>query len=245
MFNTNSFFDSIFKNAAQNGMMVMTKDGIIEQVNEAFTKAYGYTTEDLQSKHFRILYIEKDQKLLRPEIEVNITNRSGSHSDENYLVHKDGTPIWVTGEAVLVETEEGSCIVKIIQNNHAQKQLERYLLASSDVLDTLFESVQSGLLILDSRVRIIKCNGAFRRIFGLQENLPEGSKVQEIAHPFWQKEEIKKDLRNVLIEQKRLKKEYIMAKGKDEFIRLRIVTKIMQGEDDPSTRLLLVVKELT
>src|SRR5215218_670426 len=156
---TQAFFDNIFINAKANAIMIMDEKGIVDRVNTAFTTAYGYTTEDLKEKHFRILYTEKDQLTRRPEIELNTTHREGSSTDENYLVHKDGTPIWVTGESILVKENDATCIVKFIHNIHAQKQLERYLLSTSELLESLFDSVQqSGLLILDSRLKVIKMN---------------------------------------------------------------------------------------
>jgi PAS domain S-box-containing protein len=101
MFDTSKFFDNIFNNSSHNGIIIMDADGIVQQVNEAFSTAYGYRNEDLQSKHFRVLYTEKDQTILKPEIELNMTHRQGNHTDENYLVHKDRTPIWVTGRLFL------------------------------------------------------------------------------------------------------------------------------------------------
>src|SRR4051794_2203643 len=125
MLDTSHFFDTIFKNVKLNAMLIMNGQGIIIKINEAFSTAYGYSNENLESKNFRMLYTEKDQVTLRPEIELNIIKRQGFSTDENYLVHKDGTHIWVSGESVLVDTGNDTRIVKIIHNIHAQKQLER------------------------------------------------------------------------------------------------------------------------
>jgi PAS domain S-box-containing protein len=244
MLDTSQFFDSFFENARQNSVMILNNDGLVQKVNNAFTTAYGHTTEDLRGKHFRVLYTEKDQTLLRPEIELNILHREGSSSDENYLVHKDGTPIWVTGESILVETGDDTCIMKVIHNIHAQKQLERYLLASTELLDGLFNSVQSGLLVLDGQMRTIKINTAFRRIFNFETPLPAGSKISDIPHEFWAQPELKEDIRKALIHGERLSKEYIDGNDKTNYRKLRINSKIMLGDDKPETRLLLVVKEL-
>lgn len=243
MLNTENFFESIYNNTKQNAIMIMSGEGIIQQVNEAFTTAYGYSNEDLHSKHFRLLYIEKDQVLQKPEIELNQTHRQGSHSDENYIVHKDGTPIWVTGESLLVNTDGPASIVKVIHNIHAQKQLERYLLASSELLDSLFDSVQSGLLLLDSTLRVVKTNTSFHKMFGLQTPLMEGSKLQEIPDPIWHAEELRNDLRNVLVAGEKINKEYIAGNDKSDFRRLHVVSKLMIGEDTGEKRMLLVIKE--
>src|SRR5829696_2498483 len=200
MTETQHFFDNIFNNAKANAIVIMNEDGIIQKVNTAFTTAYGYSTEDLKTKHTRVLYTEKDQLTRRPEIELNTTQREGAASDENYLIHKDGTPIWVTGESILVKTDDVTCIVKVIHNIHAQKQLERYLLSTSELLENLFESVQqSGLLILDSTLKVVKTNERFRKMFQVSEPVSEGAKLQQIPHPFWSTEEIKNDIRGVVV----------------------------------------------
>lgn len=244
MLNTAGFFDSIFNNSSQNAIMIMNGDGFIEQINEAFTTAYGYSSEDLKSKHFRVLYTEKDQTLQRPEMELNETRRQGSGSDENYLVHKDGTPIWVSGESVLVKTDSSDSIVKIIHNIHAQKQLERYLLASSELLDSLFNSVNSGLLLLDAQIRIIKTNAAFNKMFGIDVPVKEGSKIQDIPHSFWHDDEVRNDIRSVIINGERLNKEYISGNDRSDFGHIHLSSKLLIGEDIPEKRLLLVVKKV-
>lgn len=244
MFDSSEIFDQLFHNAKQNAMMIMTGDGIVHQVNQAFTTAYGYTTEDLALKHFRLLYLEKDQVLLRPELELNTTHREGACTDENYLVHKNSTAIWTTGESVLVKTKDGLFIIKMIHNIDAQKQLERYLLSSNELLDNLFESVQqTGLLLLDSQLRTVKANGAFSRLFATGGKVRKGSRLQEIPHPFWAEEEIKTDALNVLINQATIDKDYVTTgKEKEGARRLHIISKLIRVEASEEKQLLLVIK---
>ncbi|OLY91650.1 PAS domain S-box-containing protein [Cnuella takakiae] len=243
--NTTQFFDILFNNARTNAMMIMSMDGIVESVNEAFTLSFGYTTDDLRDKHFRVLYIEKDQATRRPEIELNQTHRTGSSSDENYLVHKDTTPIWVTGESILVKTDDTSCIVKLIHNIHAQKQLERYLLSSSELLGSLFESVQqSGLLLLNSQMKLVRTNGAFRKMFGVRSDVAEGSKLQDIGNSFWTKEELRQEIRNVIVTGVPMKKEFVYDKGDNDCVRYEIISKQITGDGDAEHQLLLMIKEV-
>lgn len=243
MSNTEDFFDTIYHNTTTNAILIMDTNGIIAEVNNAFTAAYGYTTEDLSSKHLRLLFIEKDRILLKPEIELNITLRQGSGSDENYLVHKDGTPIWVTGESILINKESHPCIVKIIHNIHAQKQLERYLLGSNELLDSLFHSVRSGLLLLDAQMRIVKHNGPFLQLFGLESPVGVGSKLSDIEHSFWQEDDLKKDIRNSLITGERINKVYIDGDEKDGFRRLQVNVKLLMDDSGSEKRVLLIIDD--
>ena len=134
--------------------------GTILNVNEAFHTRFGYAAEDLTGKNFSILFTETDKQINKPEIEIQNVLEDGSANDENYLMHKAGNKVWVNGESVLIENdEEEAYIVKVVHNIHAQKQLERFLLQSHEFIDTVFDSIdESALMLLDSRLRIIKVN---------------------------------------------------------------------------------------
>lgn len=244
MLNAEDYFKALYDHSRANAVILMDKDGIVQQVNKAFSEAYGYQNDELKSKHFRLLYTKEDQTLLRPEIEVNVTLREGTSSDENYLVHKDGTVVWVSGEAILVKAANETGILKIIHNIHAQKQLERYLLASNEMLEGLFNSTKSSLLLLDGRLRTVKANAAFLKMFSCPQSIVEGSKLQEIPHPFWKENEVKSDIRNIFIKGVRLKKEYVIGNDKKDFHKIEITSKMLSDDSNPETRLLLVIKEL-
>jgi PAS domain S-box-containing protein len=240
---TQSYFDLIFSQAKVNSIVIMDANGIIDRVNSAFTTAYGYSSDDLRSKHFRVLYLEKDQLTRRPEIELNTTHREGSATDENYLVHKDGTPIWVSGESILVQANDSVQIVKIIHNIHAQKQLERFLLSTSELVDSLFDSVQqSGLLYIDASLKVVKMNQGFKNMFHITETITEGAKLQQIPHPFWSSEEIKTDLRTAMVTGTPVNKEYIIENGDREFRHVQVNSKTIIGDDGSEKRILLMIK---
>lgn len=240
---SSSYFDAIFHNARVNGIIVLDKKGIIKKVNDAFLKAYGYTEEDLVTKHFRLLFTKKDCDLQKPENELSNALLNYAANDENYIVRKDGAAIWVTGETIRVDTEDEVCVVKIIHNIHAQKQLEHYLLASSALLDTLFDSVHSGLLLLDGQMRIIKSNSSFAEIFQLTQPVAAGSKIQDIPHDFWKSEGLRNDIRNVLVNGEKLDKIFTTTQNTDTQKKLRITSKIMLGEEKLERRLLVVVDQ--
>jgi PAS domain S-box-containing protein len=89
-------------------MVVMDCYGMILKVNTAFTKNYGYTNEHLVGKYFDVLFIEKDKEEGRPERELKTVMKLKKAYDENYVVDKDGLPVWSTGETVLVDGGDGT-----------------------------------------------------------------------------------------------------------------------------------------
>ena len=151
-------------------------------------------------KNFAVLFTEKDREILKPEIELRNAITEGSANDENYLMHKDGNKVWVTGESVLIENKNNEAyIVKVVHNIHAQKQLERFLLESHEFIETVFDSIEeSALLLLDSRLRVVKVNKAFIELFELKNSPEKGGRMSEIQNPFWQRPDVKQETINFL-----------------------------------------------
>ena len=244
MIETEGFFIDFFKNARENSVIVMEESGNILSVNKGFIKAFGYKQKDLTGKHFRILFTEKDQQLKRPEREIKDTLADGAKSDNNYLVHKDGSAVWVMGESVSVSNiKKEKYIVKIIQDIHAQKQLEHFLLESAEFVDTIFESLKdTSLIILDSTLKVLKTNKAFLKMFQISKSPEKGSRLSQLENIFWKSREIKSDLMDVLVNHKPIKNIQYSFKNKAGKVKNFIInSKLIDGEGREK-RILLVIK---
>ena len=114
-----NYFETLFHNTVQNTVLLFDSDGTIINVNQAFTNSFGYEPEDIIGKNVAVLFTEEDQKKGLPEKELGGVLNTGQGADNNYLVSKDKTIIWVSGESILVKNDEGKVsILKIIQNIH-------------------------------------------------------------------------------------------------------------------------------
>jgi len=132
--NTSLFFDSFFNTAKQNAIMILDEHGIVLKVNKAFTDAFGYLNEDITEQNFRLTFIDKDRKMNKPEMELQTVKSRGSAEDENYILHNDGTPIWTTGESILVNAENTIYIMKVIQNIHRKSNWKDFFLNQMNLL---------------------------------------------------------------------------------------------------------------
>lgn len=224
----------------------MKCDGEILDVNEAFHLRFGYLPQDLVGKNFSILFTEKDKEINKPERELQNVNALGSASDENYIVHKDGSKLWVTGESVLIENKDRqTCVVKVIHNIHAQKQLERFLLESHEFIESIFDSItDSALLLLDSSIRIIKVNRAFLKMFHLQKDPVKGCRLSDIENDFWMRPDVKQEVVNFLVIQNtgEVKTFYIESKS-GENIKLNLRGKLIEGVPGNERKLLVMIKQ--
>ncbi|MGI8951290.1 MAG: PAS domain-containing protein [Chitinophagaceae bacterium] len=243
--NTFTFFDTIYNNAKENAVIIMSDDGVILKINKAFEMAFDYTEEDLAGKNFRLLFNERDQKTRKPERELETVKCEGAASDDNYLVHKDGTQIWITGESILVKSNnEETYIVKIFHDIHAQKQLERFLLESNEFIESIFDSIkETALMIIDSTMRIVKVNKTFIELFEITVPVIEGTRLSELGNSFWQKADVKKLLRDVIVTNKAIKDEHFEFETKSGIKKkINFHSKLINGYSDTEKKILILLK---
>lgn len=245
MIDTKGFFMDIFKHAKENSVIIMDVEGKILHVNKAFKEAFKYQDKDVTGQHFRMLFTEKDRLSEKPEREIQDVARFTSKSDNNYLVTKKGNPLWVMGESVLVSNENKErFIVKMIQDIHAQKQLESFLLESREFINVLFDSIKDASLItLDPLLKIIKTNRAFTKMFELEKKPTEGTRLNQLDNSFWKNPALKKQVFDIILNQKPMKNEIHIFKSKSgKEKRYSFTSKLFEGGEKEKL-VLLVIKE--
>jgi PAS domain S-box-containing protein len=80
-------------------IILLDKDGKIQDWNKGAEKLKGYTTEEIIGKHFRIFYPVEDKEAHVPDKLLAATAKRGSSSYEGWRIRKDGTRFW--GNVVL------------------------------------------------------------------------------------------------------------------------------------------------
>lgn len=244
MINTQGFFEYIFQNAKENSVILMSQKGVILEVNRSFLSAFGYKQSQLVGKNFSILFTEKDQLAKKPGLEIRSTLSKGSKSDNNYLVHKNGTPIWVMGESISVRNRDGEkFIVKIIQNINSQKDLERFLVESNDYLNIIFDSVKdAAFVILNSEMRIIRSNKIFLKTFNLNQAPAELMKLWNLETGFWRNVEIRQRLTDIIVLKKHMKNmEFIYTTSAGKEKKLEITSRFLENEGMERNILLVIM----
>jgi PAS domain S-box-containing protein len=115
--------------ASATGMAIVSPDGGLRDVNEAFCKMLGYTREQLRQKTFQdITYpddLEKDITLVKKMLERTIK----TYQLEKRYIHKNGQIVWalLSVSLVLNAAEEPQFFVSQIQEITEQKKLNKWL----------------------------------------------------------------------------------------------------------------------
>jgi PAS domain S-box-containing protein len=180
-------------------MQVMDTDGYILHVNEAFTHALGYTNADLRGKHCRVLFTLEDQKMNMPEMEIEKVNQHSTATDRNYIIHKDGTCVWASGESLLARNDDGTTIIiKLIQIIHEQKLLEKFLKESHEFAESVVRSITDAVVVIDANKRIVKANNSFYHLFNINLQSIEGLYLMELNNDFLSSENTEQHLSKII-----------------------------------------------
>lgn len=75
-------------------ILMLDKDGIIQNWNLGAEKIKGYKAEEIIGKNFRVFYTEEDRQNHRPEKLLKQAIETGKATDEEWRVRKDGTRFW-------------------------------------------------------------------------------------------------------------------------------------------------------
>lgn len=75
-------------------IILLSKDGIIQNWNKGAAKIKGYTEQEIVGKSFRIFYSPEDQKAGLPDRLLEIASRMGKANHEGWRIKKDGSQFW-------------------------------------------------------------------------------------------------------------------------------------------------------
>jgi PAS domain S-box-containing protein len=243
---SSGFYSAQFANSRQNAMILMDAEGYILKSNKAFEDHFGYSEKDLSGKHTRIFFTMEDQNLKKPEMEISTVKEHGSAEDNNYLVHKDGSLIWVMGESILMDTDNEIYIAKIIHNIHTQKVMERFLVETNEFVESILKTIKDALVVVDADLRILKVNKAFYEIFEIPQEMIEGILLYDLNYAFWNEPGMQGKLETMVEENEFFHQNQFQWKKSDGTARiLNVTAKTMDYSVDKKKRILLVVSDIT
>jgi len=177
----------------------MDKEGIIITINKAFTSCFGYEESDLKNKHFSILFTEEDQLNNKPEEELEKVIATGQSSDNNYLVSKDKTITWVSGESLLIKNDDGEVeVLKLIQNIHKQKVATISLQQLNNFNENILSAIEDLVFVLDEEKNVIKANRAFNALFSFTGHGNEKINFADLIKPFDVFDEIQTNIQKTI-----------------------------------------------
>ena len=153
-----------------NSVLIIDPNGVILEVNKAFLNSFGYSKEDLVGENYSLLFSEADQKKDLPLRELRTVMDEGQSFDNNYLVNKNKTLTWVSGESLLLTNDRSQrFILKVIQNIHSQKESEFSIIRLNNFNENILGTIEDGVIVLDENLKILKANHSFTQLFNFSD----------------------------------------------------------------------------
>ncbi|PPK72577.1 PAS domain S-box-containing protein [Methylobacter tundripaludum] len=155
-----------------DGLIILDSHGGIRSLNPAAERLFGYTAEELVSKHIRQLLPQ-----LPDDIERHVLAANTGYRCEINAERKDGFsfPLELTVSEMAVEgIRMFTCLLRDIS---AQKNAQMALSNNEARLRAVIEAVVEGIITIDGNGIIETINSAGEKIFGYQHSEVVGQNV--------------------------------------------------------------------
>jgi len=149
------------------GILVVSPERQIIEVNRRLCEMYGYSREDLVGQSAEILHLDRAQFERFRQWFDNARNEGPLVQIEYQYRRKDGSLFWAVisgGPLLLPDGNMG--VVWSLTDISDQKQLESELAIERSHMQTLFEVNGSGMLVVSSTRQILQVNHQFCNLFG-------------------------------------------------------------------------------
>ena len=175
-------------NVSAFGMLVVTEQRTITEVNKGFVEMFGYAPEEIIGCSVDMLHVSAEMSLSFGKQYWRVTAQKEVVSVEWQLKKKNGEIFWcaLSGSALdMQDLHKG--VVWIFHDITERKQIETVLSESELRFRTLFEQSIDAIAIMDSfppRFRFV--NPAFVQLFGYtQEEVHDlvGDRIWSLVHP--------------------------------------------------------------
>lgn len=153
---------SVIQNA-QDVIFSIDQEGLLQAVNPAAYKVWGYSPEELMGKNILHLVIEKDRDNTR-EFFSDVQAGTAPSVFENQFLRKDGKQIFLLWSAFWSANDE--LIFCVVHDVSERKEYEMRLVVSEARVRSIIEGMPLGILSLDTSGRIESVNPRTEHLFG-------------------------------------------------------------------------------
>jgi PAS domain S-box-containing protein len=147
----------------------ISPEGRITLWNEGARRLLGYTAEEALGQHTALTFPEEERRAGRPERELRQAAATGSASDDNWVVRKDGSRFWASGVTTALRDEAGRLcgFVKTFRDLSERWAAEQAVAESEARLRVALAAARMGTWRWDIRSNRDRLDGSLLRLLGL------------------------------------------------------------------------------
>ncbi|MDO8772858.1 MAG: EAL domain-containing protein [Burkholderiaceae bacterium] len=169
---------------SQEGMMITDANGVILQVNRAFTETTGYTAEEVAGQTSRLLRSGRHDTAFYTQMWESIKH-TGSWQGEIWDRRKNGEiyPKWLTISAV--KSNDGTVTHYVGRHTDitARKHADKVIQESTQRLSLHFQLTPLAVIEWDTNFCVVDWNPAAQNIFGYTKAQALGRHAMELVFP--------------------------------------------------------------
>ncbi len=155
------------------GMVMTGKDMGIVRANSAFCKMIGYTEDQLHGLTFRS--ITHPESVTRDEVGIMqlVAKKIPIYRVEKQYLRQDGSVIWGSSTVIIIRNkkEEVQFFFAMVEDITARKTAEAELEKSFSLQNATLESTADGILVVDSKGKVVRYNRKFAEMWRIPENV--------------------------------------------------------------------------
>ncbi len=167
---------------ANVGIAHVWPDGSWLRVNPFLCDMLGYSEDELLGKRFQDLTYPPDLERDMDLVSAMLSGKVGSYAIEKRYVRKDGKVIWTNLNVSLLRDEAGQAqyFISIIQDIHSRVMALQGLRHSREQLHAVLESLSEGVVVFNTKGRLIEINPAAIKLFGFDGPEDIASQPEEL-----------------------------------------------------------------
>ena len=184
---------------AHDTIIVHDLDGRITFWNKGAENTYGWKQGEVAGKiSHQVLKTEFCEPLLRI---ISTISRKGKWEGELIHMAKDGTRIVVQSRWVLRKAEKqipSEEILVIERDITAMKTAQQESRRAREYAESIIETIEDCLVVLDSELKVLSANKSFYESFGLERSQTEGEYIYRLGRNQWDIPDLRKLLEDIL-----------------------------------------------
>jgi PAS domain S-box-containing protein len=175
----------LLHNITDYAIMLLDPGGQVATWDVGAQRLLGYGAEEILGRHFSLLFTPEDVADGRPARELEEARRCGSAEDENWLVRRDGSRMWVTGSSSALWDDAGTLrgFAKIVRDLSERKQWEDEVARREQRFRVLLEHIPDALVLNDAAGTITDVSPALERLLGYRAAEIVGRYAGDLIHP--------------------------------------------------------------
>ena len=183
--------EALFR-ASPSGILMVSEDGNIYDINETAARIFGYTREELFNKPLNMLiparYHREHNHLYENFLREDREHGPAKVQRELMGRRRDGTEVPLEISLGRLYVDNHRIAVAYLQDITRRVQAAKALKQERDLLDSIMQTDIAGILVLSASGRILFINQYARDIFGIQEQgdnleLPYDAPLWQLARP--------------------------------------------------------------